>query len=299
MTGKKGRASKNGFVGKRGYGWVPDIPDQRDYLLSAVLKVPAKLPGKVDLRPLCSKVEDQGQLGSCTANALAGALEFLERKDNAIGLSSPEWETLQKLGKAERPDLKRRLPSGSRVPYLDFSRLFIYYNERVLEHTINSDSGAMIRDGIKTLAKQGACSEKSWPYEVARFKSRPAATCYQEALQHQITSYRRILTLDQMRTCLAEGFPFVFGFTVYESFETQEVARTGIVNLPKPQEQVLGGHAVLGVGYDDSSQRFLVRNSWGTLPYKYLSNRNLSDDFWTIRRGELMVPRKKGRGQTG
>jgi C1A family cysteine protease len=104
MTGMKRMASKNSSVGKRGYGWVPDIPDQRDYLLSAVLKVPARLPIKVDLRLLCSKVEDQGQLGSCTANALAGAIEFLERKD--------------------------------KVPFQDFSRPFIYYNERVLEHTV-------------------------------------------------------------------------------------------------------------------------------------------------------------------
>ncbi len=270
MGGKKKSASDNNPNRKEAYGWVPDVPDQRDYLLSAVLKVPARLPSKVDLRPSCSKVEDQGQLGSCTANALAGALEFLERQD--------------------------------KVPFQDFSRLFIYYNERVLEKTTASDSGAMLRDGIKTLAKQGVCSEKSWPYVVSKFKVKPKASCYQEAVQHQITSYHRILTLDEMRVCLAEGFPFVFGFTVYESFESQEVSRTGVANMPKPTERVLGGHAVMAVGYNHSKQRFIVRNSWGedwglkgyfTLPYKYLGNRNLSDDFWTIRSGELMLSKKR------
>ena len=248
---------------KQRYGWVPDLPDQRDILYSVVRKVPAKLPAKVDLRPQCSPVEDQGQLGSCTGNALAGALEFLENKDG--------------------------------VPFIDMSRLFIYYNERAIEGSVKSDSGAMIRDGIKTLAKQGVCSEKTWPYVISKFSVKPTAACYKEAAQHQITSYERILTVDEMRTCLADGYPFVFGFTVYESFESQHVARTGMVPMPKSKERVVGGHAVLAVGYDDRKKQFLVRNSWGAdwglkgyfkMPYAYLADRNLSDDLWTIRRGE-------------
>jgi C1A family cysteine protease len=187
------------------------------------------------------------------------------------------------------------LEKKDKVPFIDVSRLFIYYNERALEGTIQSDSGAMIRDGIKTLAKQGVCSEKTWPYVISRFSVKPPAACYKEAANRQITSYLRITTLDEMRTCLADGFPFVFGFTVYESFETQQVERTGIMPMPKPKERVLGGHAVLAVGYDDKKKQFVVRNSWGTdwglkgyfmMPYAYLADRNLSDDLWTIRRGE-------------
>ena len=185
-----------------GYGWMPDLPDQRDYKFSAIYKIPAKLPGSVDLRSQCPPVEDQGNLGSCTANALAGALEFLELKDKA--------------------------------DYTDLSRLFIYYNERVIEHTVTSDSGAMLRDGIKTLAKQGVCAEAKWPYAIARFTKKPSAACYKDASNHQITSYQRLLTVDEMRSCLADGYPFVFGFTVYESFESATVARTGTVSGTSP-----------------------------------------------------------------
>jgi C1A family cysteine protease len=247
------------------YGWTPDLPDQRDYKFSAIYKIPAKLPASVDLRAQCSPVEDQGNLGSCTANALAGALEFLERKDQ--------------------------------VAFADLSRLFIYYNERVIEHTVSSDSGAMLRDGIKTLAKQGVCLEAMWPYVISQFTKKPSASCYKNAATHQITSYQRLLAVDEMRACLADGYPFVFGFTVYESFESATVARTGTVNMPKPSEKVLGGHAVMAVGYNDTQKRFIIRNSWGTgwgkqgyftMPYAYLADRNLSDDFWTIRRGGLM-----------
>ena len=229
MKARRQAVPTKGKSGRRGYGWVPDLPDHRDYFYSAVRRIPRALPKAVDLRPFCSQVEDQGALGSCTANALAGALEFLEKKD--------------------------------KVPFVDCSRLFIYYNERVIEHSTKYDNGAMIRDGIKTLAKQGVCSEKTWPYVIARFTVKPPAVCYKEALSRRLTSYHRIMTLDEMRTCLAEGFPFVFGFTVYESFESQQVAKTGTVGMPKPKERVLGGHAVLAVGYDDSKKRFVVRNS--------------------------------------
>jgi C1A family cysteine protease len=175
--------------------------------------------------------------------------------------------------------------------------LFIYYNERVIENTVSSDSGAMLRDGIKTLAKQGVCTEAKWPYVISQFTKKPTAGCRREAAKHQITSYQRLLTVAEMRSCLADGYPFAFGFTVYESFESSTVARTGKLNMPKPGEKVLGGHAVMAVGYNDKHKRFTIRNSWGTdwgkqgyftMPYAYLDDRDLSDDFWTIRRGELM-----------
>jgi C1A family cysteine protease len=151
----------------------------------------------------------------------------------------------------------------------------------------------MLRDGIKTLAKQGVCAEKLWPYAIKKFATKPTAACYTQALQHTISSYQRLSTTAEMRACLADGYPFVFGFTVYESFESDAVANTGTVPMPGKSERVLGGHAVCAVGYDDKSQRFIVRNSWGTewgrkgyctMPYAYLANRNLSDDFWTMRK---------------
>ncbi len=261
LAGAAAVKSPNG----RRYGWLPDLPDQRDTLFGAVRAVPATLPPAADLRDLCSAVEDQGPLNSCTGNALAGALEVLERKD--------------------------------KVRVVNLSRLFIYYNERVIEHATASDNGAMLRDGIKTLAHQGVCSEQKWRYVPLKVSTPPTPACYEEATRHQITSYQRLLTLDQMRTCLADGFPFVFGFTVYESFESQRVAETGVVHMPQPGERGVGGHAVVAVGYDDKERRFLVRNSWGkdwgmngyfTMPYNYLANRSLSDDLWTIRRGERM-----------
>jgi len=244
----------------RWYGWLPDLPDHRDFRYAAIRPRRARLPRKVDLRALCSPVENQRDLGSCTANALVGALEFLERKQ----------------GRAVR----------------DLSRLFVYYNERALEGTVDEDSGAFLRTGIKTLVKLGVCEETKWPYVIARFRKKPTAACFRQAKQHQLLSYHRLDTLADMRSCLADGFPFVFGFTVFTAFESARVEKSGVLNMPGRREVDLGGHAVLAVGYDDSQQRVLVRNSWGarwglrgyfTMPYAYVSSRDLADDFWTVR----------------
>ena len=243
------------------YGWTRDLPDGRDLMYGAPPEVVAKLPDKVDLRPGCPKVYNQGQLGSCTANSIGGALEF---------------DQIRQKQKPFTP-----------------SRLFIYYNERAMEGTIESDSGAQIRDGIKSVAQLGAPPEKDWPYRIKQFREKPPAKAYSDGKQHQAIVYQRLTqTLAQLQGCLASGFPFVFGFTVYESFETQQVAQTGKVPMPRAHEKQIGGHAVMAAGYDESDQTFLVRNSWGTgwgmegyftMPYPYLLQGTLAADFWTIR----------------
>ena len=244
-----------------GYGWIPDLPDYRDHIYVMPFSPAVALPGSVDLRANCPSPYDQGQLGSCTANAIAGALEFDRLKEGLQDFTP--------------------------------SRLFIYYNERSIEGTISSDSGAQIRDGIKSVHKQGACSETEWPYDISKFTAQPSASCYQDALLHRAITYQRVTRdLQHMKNCLAEGYPFIFGFTVYDSFESDTVAKSGVVPLPQPGEKVLGGHAVMAVGYDESTQRFLIRNSWGTswgqegyctMPYAYLTQRGLASDFWTVR----------------
>jgi len=173
------------------------------------------------------------------------------------------------------------------------SRLFIYYNERVIENTVNSDSGAQIRDGIKVVAKQGVPPESDWLYDITKFADKPPANAFSDAAKNRVTSYHRISrALNQFKGCLASGYPFVLGFTVYDAFESAQVAHTGQLNMPQPGESVVGGHAVMAVGYDDTNQWFIIRNSWGpdwgmagyfTMPYQYLMEPNLSDDFWTIR----------------
>jgi C1A family cysteine protease len=231
-------------------------------MYQAPLAMLGPLPVRVDLRDECPPVYNQGSLGSCTANAIAAALEFDRMKQG-------------------EPDIF--------IP----SRLFIYYNERVMEGTVDEDSGAMIRDGIKSVAKQGAPHESLWPYVIKQFRRKPSKAAYKDAHKHAAVLYQRLRPdIQQLRGCLASGFPFTFGFSVYTSFESDAVARTGRVPLPAPKEKLLGGHAVLAVGYDHARERFIVRNSWGpgwgmkgyfTMPYAYLLDENLSDDFWTIK----------------
>jgi C1A family cysteine protease len=249
----------------KGYGWTPDLPDGRDLVYAAPVERLEKLPAKVDLRKHCPSVYNQGQLGSCTANAIGGALEFDQMKQGQNGFTP--------------------------------SRLFIYYNERVIEGTVHSDSGAMLRDGMKTVARQGACKERpTWPYRISKFDDKPPKAAYTQAKKHQAIRYLRLnQAVSQLKGCLASGYPFVFGFAVYESFESPQVANTGQVPMPQSNEAFLGGHAVMAVGYDEAKQRFIVRNSWGkswgidgyfTMPYPYLLQQSLSSDFWTIRRVE-------------
>lgn len=237
----------------RRYNWRPDVPDHRDYTFKGI----AKIARFSDLRSGCRKtIADQGALGSCTGNAAAAYADFLH------------------------PHLPRA------------SRLFIYWLERFMEGTVNEDAGAMIRTAIKVLAQYGASKETLWPYKIARFMDKPSDKAFDYGDRHKISIYSRVNSLVGIKSSLSEGFPVIFGMSVYESFESEEVANTGIVPMPKRHEQNLGGHAVLIVGHDDSTQRVLVRNSWGkdwgqggyfTLPYAYVSDSNLCDDFWTIR----------------
>lgn len=243
---------------KHAYGYIPDIRDFRDYIYAALPEHLAALPSSVDLRPQCPPIEDQGQLGSCTSFAAGAAIRFARKKQ---GL--PDFVT---------------------------SHLFLYYNSRRFK---NEDTGATIKDVIKSAAKQGDCPESEWPYNISRFAIKPPQQCYTDALKDRALSYQRVQqNLSQMKACLASENPVVVGISVYQSFESDEVAKTGMVPMPEPGEQLLGGHAVLVCGFRDDTQKWIFRNSWGLswadggygyLDYQYLLNNGLSSDFWTIK----------------
>ena len=245
------------------YHWKRDPVDARDHLYDPALlgAVPPTLPARVDLRNYCSAIENQGNLGSCTGNAIAGLIELLDKKNNKN---------------------------------LDVSRLFIYYQERLLEGTVNYDAGAYIRDGIKAVNQYGAPLESVWPYIVSRFKTRPSTQAYTDAAKRKAGAYQKITTRTAgIKTALSQGYPVVIGFDVYASFEGNVNNTTGMMPYPQANEQLLGGHAVAVVGYDNNLNggRLICRNSWGTswgdhgyfyMPYQVTDNANMSDDFWII-----------------
>ena len=260
------RARENGqihdFSHVRGYGWRPQLPDVRDRLYAARLK--ATPPAEFDLRPHMPAVYDQGQLGSCTGNALAGAMEY----------------------ESDRQGLTDFVPS----------RLFIYYNERAVEGTISSDSGAQIRDGIKVVNADGVCPETLWPYNIGMFTVTPPRRCYVAALKERLVQYEAIQTLGDLKDAISSSLAVVFGFTVYESFESAAVAQTGVMPMPKHGDRVVGGHAVVAVGYSDAKSQVIVRNSWGAswgdagyfyMPYQYLTGTKTSSDSSRINGAHL------------
>jgi len=218
----------------------------------------------VDLRSKCSPIVDQGQLGSCTANAIAsGVREYV-------------------------------LINDEKRPLIGLSRLFVYWNEREMENTINEDSGASLRDGMKVITKIGVCSELTMPYDTDKFTVAPTDFQIREAGQYKLTGYQRISNLPQMKDALLHNHPIAMSTTLFESFESDETAKTGIVPMPQENEQQLGGHAMCIVGYDDKLNGgcLIVRNSWGEswgdkgycyIPYtmiKYFM------DTWTVKYGK-------------
>lgn len=272
----------------RGLGWHRDLPDMRDYTKSSdeVAKILAKstllkramkaVPDSVDLREFCPPVEDQGELGSCTANAGVGMLEYFERR--AFG------------------------------KHLDASRLFLYKVTRQLLG-LAGDDGAYLRDTMKAMVLFGIPPEKYWPYDPKRFNEEPSAFCYSYAQNYQAIEYYRLdppntdtaTVLANIKTNLAANLPAMFGFSVYSSMPPSGDGK-GEIPYPSSGDSLEGGHAVLAVGYDDRKKignkkgALLIRNSWGVewgdqgygwLPYAYVEN-GLADDFWTMVKAEYV-----------
>jgi C1A family cysteine protease len=239
------------------FGWKPDTPDKRDRYM--IYKIDSnKLPKSVDLRSKMPPIYDQGELGSCTGQCIAADCHYQMIKQGNI-----HWQP---------------------------SALFIYYNERVISDTVNQDSGAELRDGMKAIEKWGICKEDLWKYNIRKFKKKPHKECYDDAIKNRIVDYKRVpQSLDFLKSCLASDDPFVFGFMIYDSF--QSMRSDGIMHMPHVKENALGGHAVLAVGYDDDKQVFIIRNSWGKdwgdqgyfyMPYNYIKDSDLAADFWTV-----------------
>lgn len=249
---------------KRSYAWLPDVPDHRDRVYTAI-RTKKLLPKKVSIIGKKNTVEDQGSLGSCTGNCSTSMLEIKLTKDNE---KSSEH----------------------------LSRLMAYYNGRKIDNSVSSDAGAQIRSVIKGLVKEGVASEETWPYKISEFKKAPSLRAKTEGktlvarLQLKKLSYARLTNLDSMLDCLSKGNTFVFGFSVPETIDN--LPKSGILEFPKEDTKITGGHAVLAVGYDMTKEFIWVRNSWGEswglkgyfkMPFKWFTDsRRLVDDVWTL-----------------
>jgi len=247
---------------QRKFSWLPDVPDHRDHFFK-MSPPTAGLPTNVLPLGLSNRIEDQGDLGSCVGNAATSALEIVTRVPNQL------------------------------------SRLMAYYNARAIEGSVPYDYGCYIRDAIKAFKASGCCAESLWPYNIAKFAQRPPMSAYTDArkIQPLVLKYERVTTLTQVKTAIAAGFPVVFGFMVPAYFVSNQVATNGWVRFPTAQDQQIGGHAVLAVGYDSrltaSPKPYVwVRNSWGTnwglKGYFKMEERwftdpsRLVDDMWVI-----------------
>lgn len=239
------------------FHWKPDKLDKRDFIYTSSNKNESTF---VDLRQYCTPIEDQGNLGSCTGQAIASAIELLNKRNGG---------------------------------YKDISRLFIYYFNRLWINRVNVDSGAYIRDGIKTVFNYGAPLENLWPYIITRFRARPHASAMNDALKRKVTLYERVNDHQGCLDAITNGYPVIVGFYVFSSFVSRNVLKTGMMPYPDVgNERFLGGHAVLLVGYDKKQNRYIARNSWGHkwgdkgyfyMPFQVIQDKRMSGDFWIIK----------------
>jgi C1A family cysteine protease len=252
------------------YGFRPSLPDQRDLILRFTAAQRQATATSVDLRSTgyLPDVWDQGNLGSCVAHGTGAAYSF---------------------------DLAKQGGAKNFTP----ARLFIYYNGRVIENTVSSDSGLTIADGAKSINQYGCPPETDWAYDISQYTAKPPTVAYADGAARQTVKYARVpQTVADMQACLSTGWPVVIGFTVYESFESSQVAGTGVVPMPGSNESTLGGHCTLLIGYQPDGT-WILRNSWGidwgqqgyfTMPQKYLTNPNLASDFWFVSQVESPDP---------
>lgn len=249
----------------RRFGAFPSRHDFRDFTLPRKIALSATPPTH-DLTAWRGPIKDQGSLGACTGFGASSCQEFL----------------IKKYGK---------IADGADAPV--FSPLFVYYKEREREGDIYSDSGAQIRTAAEVLIQDGICFESEDPYQPFKFMDAPTEAQILQAAKWRGGAYHRLLDIGDMRGCIASGYPFLLGFTVYEGFE--DLGSDGLMKMPKPKERALGGHCVLaGLGYDDSKGTITCQNSWGLgwgrggmfdMPYEFISNSDLTFDALVVHLG--------------